>query len=113
MSGEPSEASTVCSDCGAQIECCELCGDEPCPHALCLNCPSLAVGHSVPRRHTHGVHGLGMVSAGVGETTVPVLSRRGLPCPWLRQRLLWSHPEQPYDERWQENTAGKGGACRT
>ena len=49
----------------------------------------------------------------VAATTVPVLSRRGLPCPWLRQRLLWSHPEQPYDERWQENTAGKGGACRT
>ena len=54
MSGEPPEASTVCSGCGAEIECCEVCGDEPCPKALCSTCLSLAVGQSVPQPHTHG-----------------------------------------------------------
>ena len=54
MNGEPSEASTLCCGCGTVIEYCEVCGDEPCPQAVCLRCLSLAVGQSVPEPHTHG-----------------------------------------------------------
>jgi len=53
MKGESPEASTVCWDCGVPIECCEVCGDEPCPQAVCLRCLRLAVGQSVPEPHIH------------------------------------------------------------
>ena len=55
MNSESSETSTVCSDCGAAIECCELCCSEPCPEALCFRCLNLAVGQVVPEPHTRSV----------------------------------------------------------
>jgi hypothetical protein len=54
MNRESSEAAMVCSECGAAIECCELCGHEPCPTALCFQCLNLAVGQVVAHPHTHG-----------------------------------------------------------
>ena len=53
MKGESPEASTVCWDCRVPIECCEVCGDEPCPQAVRLGCLRLAVGQSVPEPHIH------------------------------------------------------------
>jgi len=43
-----------CSTCGAAIECCEACGDEPCPEAVCYRCLNLAVGQVVTQPHAHG-----------------------------------------------------------
>ena len=54
MNVEGSEPAVICSQCGCAIECCEVCGDDPCPEPLCFGCLSLAVGHAAPQPHEHG-----------------------------------------------------------
>jgi len=51
---EGEETICRCSICGARIECCEACGDEPCPEAVCFRCLYLGVGQAVPDPHAHG-----------------------------------------------------------
>ncbi len=51
---EAPSAGLRCSECAAEIDCCEFCDEPDCRSAICYECVSAALGQAVPHPHAHG-----------------------------------------------------------